>query len=380
MESEIDLGYLLAVSAAAVWTPRPLTAYLQAFGDARSLVRFARGELPAPAIGCAESDGREPLSIDALARIAAVSDDVALAALAAARADGQRFTTPSCDDYPRRLRELCDPPAVLYYRGELSALSARTVAIVGSRAATPYGRSIAGTLAADFASFGVTVVSGLARGIDAAAHRGCVGQGAATIAVIGSGLQALYPPYHAALSHEVIAQGGAIISEFPPAMPARAHHFPMRNRLVAALADATVVVEGSYKSGALITARLAAELGRPVFAIPGDVGRPTSEGTNGLIKDGAILTTSAADMCGVLGWPSYRRRSPLTTRRADPVLRAMRGAPADAAEISRSSGVEISAVLARLTMLEIQGRVERQPGGLYVAVSAAKKTRRRDHI
>jgi len=373
VESEIELGYLLAVSAAAVWTPRPLTAYLQIFGDARSLVRFARGELPAPAIGCAESDRRESLSIDALARIAAVSDDVAFAALADARADGQMFTIPSSDDYPRRLRDLCDPPAVLYYRGKLSALSARTVAIVGSRAATPYGRSIAGTLAADFASFGVTVVSGLARGIDAAAHRGCVAQGATTIAVIGSGLQALYPPYHAALSHEIIAQGGAIISEFPAAMPARAHHFPMRNRLVAALADATIVVEGSYKSGALITARLAAELGRPVFAIPGDVGRPTSEGTNGLIKDGAILTTSAADTCGVLGWPIRAGSSADDGGfAADSVLRAICGAPADAAEISRSSGVEISAVLARLTLLEIQGQVERQPGGLYVAVSAAK--------
>lgn len=366
MDSELDLGYLLAVSAAAVWTPRPLASCLAAFGDARTIIRYARGELVA-ATDC------EPLHLDALARIASIDDEAARDALAAAQARGHNFVTQSSDNFPARLGHLCDPPPVLYYVGDLTALSRRTVAIVGSRAATPYGRSIAEEMASDFAALGISVVSGLARGIDAAAHRGCVRGLSPTVAVIGSGLDALYPPYHAKLSDEIVRCGGAILTEFPPRMSARPHHFPMRNRLVAALADATVVVEASFKSGALITARLAAELGRSVFAVPGDVGRPASEGTNALIKDGAILTTSAADMCAVLGWPlTTQSVSHNNELLADPIACALSHSPANAEEISRSTGIEISAVLAHLTILEIQGRAERHAGGFYSAVSARK--------
>src|SRR5579872_4440905 len=297
MDADLELGYLLAASAAAVWTPRPLVACLDALGSAHELVRFARNEIHRAPPGC------EPLSLDTQARLAAIDDEAAHTALEQARARGYSITTRSATDYPARLLDLCDSPPVLYYRGSIRAVHARSVAIVGSRAATPYGKSVANALATDFASFGITVVSGLARGIDAAAHRACTQSGAPTAAVIGSGLCALYPAYHAVLADEIVNSGGVMITEFPPQMSARPHHFPMRNRLVAALAEATVVVEASYKSGALITARLAADSGRAVFAIPGDVGRTASEGTNALIKDGAILTTSAADMCAVMRWP-----------------------------------------------------------------------------
>lgn len=376
MRDDVALGYLLAVCAAAVWTPRPLVSCLDAFGDARELARFARGEISAPS-------SFEPLPIEVLARIAAIDDRTAAEAIARACERECAFVVRSDPQYPARLLDLCDPPPVLYYRGSLASLESKSAAVVGSRASTPYGRSMANAMASDFAGFGVLVVSGLARGIDASAHRGCTASGAATVAVIGSGLQTLYPPYHAVLADEIVAGGGAIVTEFPPCMSARPHHFPMRNRLVAALADATVVVEASYKSGALITARLAADLGRPVFAVPGDIGRATSEGTHALIKDGAALTTSAADMCAVLGWPIQQRPRAsessgvptLPLDAAAAVLHVLSAQPLDAEEISRQSNVPVGDTLAQLTLLEIRGLVERQPGGFYVASAAAARSK-----
>lgn len=360
---ELDLGYLLAVSAAAVWSPRPLVAMLATLGGPRALIKYAKAAADEPPPPC------ELLSAEALDRIAAVDEKAARCALADARTSGDHFVISSDSEYPSRLRDLCDPPPLLYYRGRIDALSGRVVAIVGSRSATPYGRSMAGGAAADFAAYGVTVVSGLARGIDAAAHRGSIQQHAPTVAVIGSGLRALYPQYHSRLADEIVAAGGAIISEFPPSMPARPYQFPMRNRLVAALADATFVIEAGSKSGALITARLASELGRHVFALPGDVGRSTSEGTNSLIKDGVALATGAADIAGVLSW-SITPAASEPNKRTHSLIAALApgGSPID--EVCVKTGLDSATVSAQLTMLEMQGLVDRQAGGLYVAVRA----------
>ena len=371
---ELDLGYLLAVSAAAVWTPRPLAAMLSTLSSARALIDYARMASREPPPAC------ELLSAEALDRIAAVDERAAHTALSEARELGHEFVTCKDSCYPRRLRDLCDPPPVLYYRGRLDALDGRVVAVVGSRGATPYGRSMAGAIAADFALYGATVVSGLARGIDGAAHRGSIQQQAPTVAVIGSGLNALYPPYHRQLADEIVAAGGAIVSEFPPNMLARPHHFPMRNRLVAVLADATFVIEAGIKSGALITARLAGELGRHVFALPGDVGRSTSEGSNGLIKDGVALATGAADIAGVLGWSitlAANGGNDLTN--ALLVALAPGGSPID--EVCAKTGLDSATVSAQLTMLEMQGLAERHAGGVYVAVRGAHaaKDSVRDH-
>jgi DNA processing protein len=367
VESDLEAGYLLAVCAAAVWTPAPLVAMLDAFGGARGLVEHARNPVPRSA----GDPGGVRLGKDALARIARVDDRAALAAVREAHEADGSFVKRSCAGYPKRLLDLCDAPPVLYHRGSLQALENATVAIVGSRAATHYGRSMAKAMASDFGSFGVAVISGLARGIDAAAHRGALQQGAPTIAVIGSGLQALYPPYHALLADEMVAAGGAVVSEFPPRICARPHQFPMRNRLVAALADATIVVEAGCKSGALITARLAADLGRPVFALPGDVGRPTSEGTNGLIKDGVTLTTGALDVCDLLNWrtiPSPTRNDGDSVER-DGLLSALSAGGSDVEELSALTGLDAATISARLTVLEIQGLVERHPGGRFSAVN-----------
>jgi DNA processing protein len=365
MDEELEHGYLLAVAASAVWTPRPLVAMLQALDSARSLIEYARNPLPAVALPC------ESLGQDALARIALIDDDAARSALALARKNDHRFVMSTDADYPRRLRLLCDPPPVLYYRGNLDVLQERTVAVVGSRAATPYGRSTAAAIVTGFAQYGATIISGLARGIDAAAHRAATGAGIPTIAVIGSGLCALYPAYHSFLADEIVNTGGAVISEFPPQMAARQHHFPMRNRLVAALADATVVIEAGAKSGALITASLAAELGKQVFAVPGDVGRTTSEGTNALIKDGVTLTTGAEDIAAVLGWQPNVQSARVNSRRhigseSSLVLGALAPGGSNVDEVCVATGLDAALVAAQLTLLEMQGLVERQPGALYV--------------
>jgi len=361
---ELDLGYLLAVSAAAVWAPRPLVAMLTTLGGPRALVQYARASSHESPPAC------ELLGAEALDRIATVDEPAARTALKEARKDGHQFVTSADPCYPARLHALCDPPPVLYHRGRIDVLDGRVVALVGSRGATPYGRSMAGMVAADFAAYGVTVVSGLARGIDAAAHRGSIQQQAPTVAVLGSGLRALYPPYHSRLADEIVAAGGAIISEFPPNMPARQHQFPMRNRLVAALADATFVIEAGTKSGALITARLASELGRHVFALPGDVGRSTSEGTNGLIKDGVALATGAADVAGVLAW-SIMLAATEANDLANALIVALAPGGSSIDEVCIKTGLDSATVSAQLTMLEMQGLAQRQPGGLYVAVRGA---------
>lgn len=377
MSDDLDLGWLLAVTGAAVWSPRPLATWFDALGDARSIAAHARSSGPlAPA-------GAEPLSSDILARLTALDDSAAADALRAANDCGSHVLTKLDPLYPPRLRELYDAPHVLYYFGDPNIADARAIAIVGSRAATTYGRTVAATFARDAAVYGATVVSGLARGVDAAAHSAAVESGGKTVAVIGSGLGALYPPYHSLLADEIVASGGAILSEFPPAMIARPHHFPMRNRIVAALADATIVTEAAHRSGALITTRLADEFGRRVFAVPGDIDRPTSAGTNALIRDGVSAATSMADVAEILGWEPVFAVHPQTNGMdassasavadaVDPLLALLAGETLDVDELSVRSGQPASEVAARLTMLELRGAVERRAGGTFAAVSARK--------
>lgn len=368
---DLELGYLLAVAAAGVWSPRALAQWLRVLGTPRAVVeaaRVQRDETPS---------GAEKLSSATRARLAVIDDAAALEALATARASGAHIVPRDDPRYPARLHELCDAPLVLYVRGELASLARRSVAIVGSRAASAYGRAVAAQLATDFSAYGATIVSGLARGVDAAAHKGAIDARLPTVAVLGSGICALYPRYHALLADEIVAGGGAVISEFPPAECARAFHFPMRNRVVAVLADATIVVEASERSGALITARLADELGRHVFAIPGDIGRPTSRGTNALIADGIPLVTSARDAAGLMQWavdgrlnstaPSPQGGFPETL---DDIIRALPEHGCAIDELAILTGASAADLAARLTLLELQGAVARRAGGLYVAVHA----------
>jgi DNA processing protein len=206
-----------------------------------------------------------------------------------------------CDDeYPARLRDIPDPPGVLFMQGELKPADQLAIAIVGTRHATTYGTQQADRLAGGLARAGYTIVSGLARGIDAAAHRAALAAGGRTIAVLGSGLSDLYPPEHKSLASEIAAQG-AVLSESPPRSPPLAGAFPQRNRLISGLSLGTLVVEADVHSGALITARHAAEQGREVFAVPGRIDNRMSHGCHRLIRDGAKLVETVDDILEELG-------------------------------------------------------------------------------
>lgn len=206
-----------------------------------------------------------------------------------------RVITERDADYPTLLREIPDPPAVLFVRGQILPVDRRSVAIVGSRSATGYGRRTAERLARELSEAGVTVVSGLARGIDASGHRAALQAGGRTLAVLGGGVLNIYPPEHVKLA-ELVAASGAVLSESPPFQPPRSGSFPRRNRLISGLCLGTIVVEASRRSGALISARLANEQGREVFAIPGRIDSPTAAGCHQLIKDGAKLVESLDDI------------------------------------------------------------------------------------
>ncbi len=210
-----------------------------------------------------------------------------------------RALTRADAQYPSRLAEIPEAPATLHVRGSLVDADALAVAIVGSRRATPYGLEVAEMLAADLAARGVTIVSGLARGIDSAAHRGALRVGGRTLAVLGSGVDVIYPPENRRLAGEIAARG-ALLSQFAPGTPPLPQNFPTRNQVIAAMSLAVVVVEAAEKSGSLITARLAAELGREVLAVPGRITAAESRGANRLIQDGAHVAMGWDDVVAVL--------------------------------------------------------------------------------
>jgi DNA processing protein len=261
--------------------------------------------------------------------------------------------------YPSLLACIADPPPVLWARGRLDALSCHIVAVVGSRAATPYAREVGARLSAELVSRGVAVASGLARGVDSAAHRGCLKAGGITIAVLGSGIDRVYPPEHEDLAVE-IAERGVVLSELAPGAPPLPEHFPLRNRLISGISFATVVVEASEQSGSLITARCALEQGREVMAVPGSVLSGRNRGSHALLKDGAKVVETADDILQELGWPT---RVPTATAAnsliSEPLLGHMAiGEPYELDQLADISGVAASRLLARLTDLELSGFVE----------------------
>lgn len=221
---------------------------------------------------------------------------------------GHAIVTLADSGFPKQLLEIPDPPALLYVQGDLGLLSSTSLAVVGSRNATPQGVANAEAFARSLSTAGITIVSGLALGIDAAAHRGGLGGRAATIAVLGTGADTIYPRQNESLAGEIAARG-ALVSEFALGTPPIPANFPRRNRLISGLARGCLVVEAAYPSGSMITARLAAEQGREVFAIPGSIHSPLSKGCHALIKQGAKLVETAQDVLDELG-ASYSRREP----------------------------------------------------------------------
>ena len=278
-------------------------------------------------------------------------------------ARGFRWVARSDGAFPPLLRSIHDPPPGLFVRGarELELLAHRSVAIVGAHACSPYGASVATSLGRELAAAGVPVVSGLARGVDAAAHRGALASGS-TVAVLGCGIDRDYPRTHAVLANEV-ASRGLIVSEYPPGVEPAPWRFPARNRIVAGLAQATVVVEARERSGALITADLALDEGRDVLAVPGEITSQLSRGTNHLLRLGAIPVTCAADVLEAIGVEPPAAREPPTLERR---LEFVRGLVADAAttadELARQTGQSAGAVAAALAELELLGLVEEAEG------------------
>lgn len=295
--------------------------------------------------------------------------------LAWADGDSCRILPVGDPGYPSRLAELPDPPLVLFVRGDAGLLRAPQLAMVGSRNPTALGAETARDFARHLAGVGITITSGLALGIDTAAHRGALDAGGSTLAVLGTGPDRIYPARNRDLAHAIVAGGGALIAEFPPGTPPRPGHFPRRNRIISGLSLGTLVVEAAPQSGSLITARLAAEQGREVFAIPGSIHNPLARGCHRLIRDGAKLVETAGDVLEELA-PQLRPllAEPVPETDADPsgdgldpdharLLRCLDHSPRPVDVLVQRSGLTPEAVSSILLLLELQGFVSSAPGG-----------------
>jgi DNA processing protein len=343
--------------------PRLRKALLERFHSPAAVFAASRADLQSvegigPKIAAAIVAGRE--SIDAALE------------LQIAHENGLDVLTEADDAYPRPLRQIHDPPGILFRRGQSHSQDELAIAIVGTRHATRYGLAQAERLAGSLARCGFTVVSGLARGIDAAAHRGALAAGGRTIAVLASGLLEIYPPEHVKLADEVAA-AGYIVSESPPRMVPLPGAFPQRNRIISGLSLGTIVVEAPDRSGALITARHAYEQGREVFAVPGPIDSRMSRGCHALIKDGAKLVESVDDVLAELGPLAERIERPDGTTIAQPaelllneieqqVLAAIDGQPVSVEAVASACGLAIHRVLSTISVLEMRRLVRRVSG------------------
>lgn len=285
---------------------------------------------------------------------------------------GIRVLTWMEAEYPRRLLEIDQPPPVLYLRGELSPEDHWAVAMVGTRRMTPYGRQATEEIARYLGSHGVTVVSGMARGVDGVAHQAALQANGRTLAVLGSGVDKIYPPEHRGLAEKII-QRGALVSDFPPGTEPDSQNFPPRNRIISGLSRAVVVIEAGDTSGALITARFAADQGRDVLALPGSIYGPQSRGTNRLIRDGAQILLHPEEILQLLEMTQVvEQREARVLLPENPVearlLSALSSEPVHIDEIQAKTALPVEQVSATLVMMELKGLV-RQVGGMnYVAV------------
>ena len=286
---------------------------------------------------------------------------------------GGKMITLRDEDYPMRLKDIYDPPALLYVRGELRREDELAIAIVGSRKTSPYGRWFTEKIGQDLARHGVTVVSGMARGIDSVAHMGALQGGGRTIAVLGCGVDVIYPSENRNLFHQII-EHGAVLSEFPMGSPPEGGHFPRRNRIISGLSIGVVIVQASAESGSLITAGYALEQGREVFAVPGNVGAEGSRGTNQLIKEGAKLVESTEDILEEI-LPQWKREKEILPKAETPLpdlseeemllYRLLGESPLHIDAIIRESQLDPGRVSSLLLNLELKGLISQWPGKCF---------------
>lgn len=291
-------------------------------------------------------------------------------------ADNRTLITIEDSSYPALLKEISDPPPILYVQGDMSLLSQWQLAIVGSRNPTASGKNTAYDFARYLAHGGMTITSGLASGIDGAAHQGALAAGGKTIAVVATGLDRVYPAQHRELAHQIV-DNGAIVSEFPLGTQPRAELFPRRNRIISGLSLGTLIVEAAVKSGSLITARMAMEQAREVFAIPGSIHNPLSRGCHQLIREGAKLVETADDILEELGALAGVNPSQAESDNSDMPSHQKDGDyqilfehlgfdPIPIDKLIQNSGLTADAVSSMLLLLELEGEVESLPGGRYV--------------
>lgn len=345
--------------------PRIMQSLLERFQTAEAVLAATAGELR-------EVSGVGPKIASAI--LAARDNGDAEQAALDCRQNGVRILLAASDDYPRLLREIADPPVVLFVKGELAPTDSLSIAIVGTRHATRYGVTQAERLASGLARAGVTVVSGLARGIDAAAHRGALAAGGRTLAVLGGGVLSIYPPEHAELAEQVSRQG-ALISEAPPRRAPLAGAFPARNRIITGLSLGVIVVEASARSGALISARLAMEQNREVFAVPGPVDSRVSTGCHRLLRDGARLVETVDDVLEELGplvesvtdasGHEIRKPGELQLNEQERrVLDAITREPLSIDAVAAASGLPVHRVMSTISVLEMRRLTRRISGNL----------------
>lgn len=374
---DADLVAWLAVALAAQGRTSP---WLAAVRGAGGVTRF-----------CAASDGELRalgLAARARARLAAAGSGPAVRALEKARRLGQRLAVFGGPSYPAALAGIDDPPLVLFWRGAEPTALAPAVAVVGARRCTDYGRRIAAAIAGDLARAGIVVVSGLARGVDAAAHRGALDAGpASTAAVLAGGLDRVYPPEHRGLAERIVDAGGWLLSESPPGERSQPWMFPHRNRIVTAVAAATVIVEAGARSGSSASARHALAQGREVFAVPGPIDSPLSVGTNRLLVEGAPPFLSVEDLAAVpeLRVPIERLAAKLSNKiekfesledpEAARLLAAIVAREATADDLAEVSALDGTRVLALLTALEMDGLVARTDSGRFAATATGGRWR-----
>jgi len=334
---------------------------LAAFG-APAAVLAASPAARRSVVDAAVAEALGSASAEVEARVAA-----ALAWLEAAAPEARSVVPLGDPRYPPALLQTADPPLLLYTQGRCELLLADSLAVVGSRNPTPQGRENARAFAAHLSHAGMTIVSGLALGIDGAAHAGALEGAASTIAVVGTGLDRVYPRLHRELAHRIAAQG-LLISEYAPGTPPLAENFPIRNRIIAGLTRGTLVVEAALQSGSLITARLAVEAGREVFAIPGSIHSPQSRGCHALIRQGAKLVDRAEDILEELRVPwaaAPAAPDAAAPSKADPILEALGFDPVTLDALVARTGWPAADLNVRLLELELEGRVARLPGQLF---------------
>ena len=352
------IGFTLVKGIGAVRFQR----ILERFGNAESAWRATPADLAGAGLG-----------LKMIERLVAVREKVDLSLIwDQIHAKGIQVLTWMDEAYPQRLKEIEQPPPVLYLRGEITSEDTWAVAIVGTRKVTSYGRQIAEEISTYLAANGVTVVSGLARGVDAIAHNAALRAGGRSLAVLGSGVDRIYPPENRALAEKMI-QHGAILSDYIPGTPPESSNFPPRNRIISGLSMAVIVIEAGETSGALITAEFAAEQGREIFAVPGNILAPQSKGTNKLIQQGALPLLSASDIMQALnltrvGQQKAARKALPADELESQLLGTMGEEPLHVDEIRNQTGLPVEKVSATLVMMELKGMV-RQVGNMhYVAV------------